>query len=110
MSTDNLTAGVIVKQNFLEIVAVFCHGPRPRLAHAHKVAVAPNHKSHLGFAVVNLDVEICLKGLIYFTDGYGVFPEKKPDYPAAFVFVNERYEVPEVPAWAIRLVLEPEEI
>lgn len=51
-----------------------------------------------------------LKGLIYFTDGYGVFPEKKPDYPAAFVFVNERYEVPEVPAWAIRLVLEPEEI
>lgn len=51
-----------------------------------------------------------LKGLIYFTDGYGVFPEKKPDYPAAFVFVNERYEFPEVPPWAIRLVLEPEEI
>lgn len=51
-----------------------------------------------------------LKGLIYFTDGYGVFPEKKPDYPTAFVFVNERYELPEVPPWAIRLVLEPEEI
>ena len=51
-----------------------------------------------------------LKGLIYFTDGYGVFPEKKPDYPTAFVFVNERYELPEVPTWAIKLVLEPEEI
>lgn len=51
-----------------------------------------------------------LKGLIYFTDGYGVFPEKKPDYPTAFVFVNEGYEIPEVPPWAIRLVLEPEEI
>lgn len=51
-----------------------------------------------------------LKGLIYFTDGYGVFPEKKPDYPTAFVFVNERYEIPEVPPWAIQLVLEPEEI
>lgn len=51
-----------------------------------------------------------LKGLIYFTDGYGVFPEKKPDYPTAFVFVKERYEIPEVPPWAIRLVLEAEEI
>lgn len=51
-----------------------------------------------------------LKGLLYFTDGYGVFPEKKPDYSTAFVFVNERYEIPEVPPWAIRLVLEPEEI
>ena len=51
-----------------------------------------------------------LKGLIYFTDGYGVFPEKKPDYPTAFVFVNGRYEIPEVPPWAIQLVLEPEEI
>ena len=51
-----------------------------------------------------------LKGLIYFTDGYGEFPEKQPEYPTAFVFVDERYEIPEVPTWAIRLVLEPEEI
>ena len=51
-----------------------------------------------------------LKGLIYFTDGYGVFPERKPDYSTAFVFVNERYEIPDVPPWAIKLVLEPEEI
>ena len=51
-----------------------------------------------------------LKGLIYFTDGYGEFPEKQPEYPTAFVFVDERYEIPEVPPWAIRLVLEPEEI
>ena len=51
-----------------------------------------------------------LKGLIYLTDGYGVFPEKKPDYSTAFVFINERYEIPDVPPWAIKLVLEPEEI
>ena len=51
-----------------------------------------------------------LKGLIYFTDGFGVFPKKKPDYPAAFVFVNDQYEIPDVPPWAIKLVLEPEEI
>lgn len=49
-----------------------------------------------------------LKGLIYFTDGYGVFPEKKPPYETAFVFVRDGYDIPEVPAWAIKLVLEKE--
>ena len=51
-----------------------------------------------------------LRGLIYFTDGYGTFPERKPDYETAFVFIREEYELPEVPAWAIKLVLEQEEI
>lgn len=51
-----------------------------------------------------------LKGLIYFTDGYGVFPEKKPPYETAFVFINDSYEIPEVPPWAIKLVLQKEDI
>lgn len=51
-----------------------------------------------------------LKGLIYFTDGYGTFPEKKPDYDAAFVFIDDDYGQPEVPVWAIKLVLRKEEI
>lgn len=51
-----------------------------------------------------------LKGLIYFTDGFGVFPERQPDYHTAFVYVNDGYENPEVPVWAIKLVLQPEEI
>lgn len=51
-----------------------------------------------------------LKGLIYFTDGYGTFPEKKPDYDAAFVFVEEEYNTPDVPPWAIKLVLQKDEI
>lgn len=51
-----------------------------------------------------------LRGLIYFTDGYGIFPERKPDYDTAFVFLREDYENPDVPAWAIRLVLEKDEI
>ena len=51
-----------------------------------------------------------LKGLIYFTDGYGVFPERKPDYDTAFVFINEGYDPPEVPPWAIRLVLQKEDV
>ena len=51
-----------------------------------------------------------LKGLIYFTDGYGIFPSKKPDFDTAFVFVNDDYERPRVPAWAIRLVLPREDL
>ena len=51
-----------------------------------------------------------LKGLIYFTDGYGDFPEKKPDYDAAFVFVEDGYNNPDVPPWAIKLVLQKDEI
>ena len=51
-----------------------------------------------------------LKGLIYFTDGYGVFPERKPEYETAFVFVRDNYEIPDVPHWAIKLILEPNDI
>lgn len=51
-----------------------------------------------------------LKGLIYFTDGYGTFPPQMPDYQTAFVFVQDNYEIPEVPAWAIKLVLQKDEI
>ena len=51
-----------------------------------------------------------LKGLIYFTDGYGVFPEKKPDYSTAFVFLDDNYNNYEVPPWAIKLVLQSGDI
>ncbi|MCI7814075.1 MAG: VWA-like domain-containing protein [Lachnospiraceae bacterium] len=51
-----------------------------------------------------------LKGLIYFTDGCGIYPKKKPDYDVAFVFMQEEYTDVGVPAWAIKLVLEPEQL
>lgn len=51
-----------------------------------------------------------LRGMIYFTDGAGIFPERKPDYDAAFVFVNDEGMNPDVPVWAIKLVLQSEEI
>lgn len=51
-----------------------------------------------------------LKGMIYFTDGFGVFPMKQPSYQVAVVYVDEGYENPDVPVWAIKLVLQPEEI
>lgn len=51
-----------------------------------------------------------LKGLIYFTDGYGDFPARKPDYDTAFVFVDDEYNNPDVPPWAIKLILQKDEI
>ena len=49
-----------------------------------------------------------LRGLIYFTDGYGIFPGKMPAYKTAFVILEEDYRDTDVPAWAIKLVLEEE--
>lgn len=51
-----------------------------------------------------------LRGLIYFTDGLGTYPERKPDYDTAFVFLDENYQNPEVPSWAMKLILEREDI
>lgn len=51
-----------------------------------------------------------LKGLIYFTDGFGTFPEQMPDYETAFVFLDEELNNYDVPPWAIKLVLQKDEI
>lgn len=51
-----------------------------------------------------------LKGLIYFTDGYGIYPSRMPPYKTAFVFLEEDYRDVDVPAWAIRLVLREDEL
>jgi predicted metal-dependent peptidase len=51
-----------------------------------------------------------LRGMIYFTDGYGIFPAKKPVYDTAFVFMKEDYQDLNVPPWAIKLILDPDEI
>ena len=51
-----------------------------------------------------------LKGMIYFTDGYGTFPQQKPDYQTAFVFIRDEFNNPDVPPWAIKLILEKDEI
>lgn len=52
-----------------------------------------------------------LKGLIYFTDGYGTFPSERTPYDTAFVFVvPEDYEQVTVPPWAIKVLLTQDEI
>lgn len=51
-----------------------------------------------------------LKGLLYFTDGYGIYPERMPDYDVAFVFLQEDENAPKTPPWAIKIVLDEEEL
>ena len=50
-----------------------------------------------------------LKGLLYFTDGKGIYPQKKPPYETAFLFLKEDYEDVDVPSWAMKLILEEED-
>ncbi len=49
-----------------------------------------------------------LKGVLYFTDGCGIYPKEMPDYRVAFVFLKYRYDDIDVPAWAEKLVLDAE--
>lgn len=50
-----------------------------------------------------------LRGMLYFTDGKGIYPAKRPDYQTAFLFLGE-YEEDAVPPWAMRLRIAPEEL
>ena len=47
-----------------------------------------------------------LKGVLYFTDGRGIFPPTPPAYEATFVFLKHRYDAIDVPPWARTLVLD----
>ena len=64
------------------------------------------------FAYVNLMIEqgslSKLDGLLYFTDGKGIYPKKRPVFQTAFLFLDE-YDKTAIPAWAMHLKLEPEE-
>lgn len=51
-----------------------------------------------------------LKGLIYFTDGKGIYPKHRPPYDTAFVFLREDFSDADVPPWAMKLILEPDDL
>ncbi len=51
-----------------------------------------------------------LRGLIYFTDGYGTFPTRAPAYDVAFVFVDVEGMNVRVPPWAMKVLMTQEEV
>lgn len=46
-----------------------------------------------------------LKGLLYFTDGDGIYPYKEPPYKTAFLFYNKTQHL-NVPIWALQIDLD----
>ena len=50
-----------------------------------------------------------LQGVLYFTDGKGIYPAHRPPFETAFLFLEDGAPPPEVPPWAMRLILQPEE-
>lgn len=46
-----------------------------------------------------------LKGLLYFTDGDGIYPDWIPSYETAFVFLNQELKKGKAPDWAEDLTL-----
>ena len=50
-----------------------------------------------------------LQGVLYFTDGKGPYPTRRPPYETAFLFLETGTPPPDTPPWAMRLVLSPEE-
>ena len=51
-----------------------------------------------------------LRGLIYFMDGLGLYPKKRPKYDAAFVMLEGECWPDSVPPWGIRVILREDEI
>lgn len=47
-----------------------------------------------------------LKGLLYFTDGDGIYPEKETDYRTAFIYYKRKERQQRAPEWALQFELE----
>ncbi len=50
-----------------------------------------------------------LRGLLYFTDGMGSYPARRPAYDTAFLFLGDRFDDANVPPWAMKVVLDEDE-
>ena len=45
-----------------------------------------------------------LRGLLYFTDGMGIYPTQRPNYETAFILMEEPPLSVKIPPWAIRII------
>ncbi len=50
-----------------------------------------------------------LRGLVYFTDGKGIYPKLKPAYRTAFIFADNSDDSA-VPPWAMKMHIEPAQL
>ena len=47
-----------------------------------------------------------LRGLLYFTDGMGTYPARRPPFETAFLFRGDNFDDANVPPWAIMVLLD----
>ena len=46
-----------------------------------------------------------LKGLLYFSDGDGIYPRERPPYETAFIFPDFRFLELKIPEWVVKICL-----
>lgn len=47
-----------------------------------------------------------VKGLLYLSDGDGIFPQEAPSYPVTFLILEQEYYfMPDIPSWVNVLCL-----
>ena len=51
-----------------------------------------------------------LRGRLYCSDAKGIYPVKMPPYDVAFVFIKDQYQDESVPDWAMKLILDKEDV
>lgn len=99
VQSDRLITNAAELRDYMEHLELYGNGGtdfRPAFAHVQKLRESGELAG--------------LKGLLYFTDGKGIFPRKKPPYDTAFILFREDYKEVSVPAWAIRLTLCEEDL
>ncbi len=47
-----------------------------------------------------------LRGLLYFTDGFGIYPERMPSFETVFILPADTQKEPQVPVWATKLFVD----
>ena len=60
--------------------------------------------TYINELIQNKDIQN-LSGVLYFTDGKGIYPKKRPEYKTAFLFLED-FDRSKVPPWAITLKLD----
>ena len=112
IDTSYSTNGPLVQKFLEETFQIIQERDSPKLLHNFELIGGGGTDFRPAFSYINKLLENGefqnLKGVLYFTDGKGIYPAKRPPYETAFLFLGEE-EHPDVPAWAMKLILHEED-
>lgn len=82
--------------SYISQLCIFLYLSVIHIAHTYLSEIRPVHR---------------LEGLLYFTDGLGIYPTRPVTYKTAFVFTEPELELQkDFPSWAMKLILTEDEI